>query len=1097
MFCIYFMSIIFMIKYLFLFIMSIFITYCKEKEERTQDSNEQKASELVRLSKNIIYTDEKGREDSFEVSLLEKPDVAVKTYVSSTEPVSVRLYSIYLEFTPENWQTPQMVKVTGVNDSMMDGDKEFFIELSPLYSDDLYFNGYDPPDVKVVVYETIPGQMKFLYKENEIEKDVLFSGITMKEGTTKELMADFGSIPLGVIIMKLSSESNFVTIEPSEIPIDVQSYQTLTPFKIISKNDGLLDENFSTNIHIELILRDEKLPLDHAYLDFYEGLGENPSIKINVIDSGTETPGSNQNDEGNDKVDVLYNTIEGAEIPQTIRMIEQDGTESTYLYTISLGSQPSSEVSITISLSDDTLDNLGISSNDLSSSSSIDLNFTEGDWNIPQRVILTLYHNEIASGDISTSIIHNVVSENNVFSETRNLILVDDDIAKINVPFNLILSEGGAANINISITSQPISDIAIQLVYSLENEITLSSSEFTFTSDHWSTPKNITIFSKDNKEYNPMDRISWIHYSVTTDPENIYSVFDSLRTQITIVEDIPDSPCERPDFNSIDHFPSNGSHGKGSFSDPYTICNAMQLQYIKNDMEKYYVLEHDIDMSAYDSKREYICPAGTLGVCSGFQPIGNCGIDGICGDNLSTPENESVDDIGFKGTLDGNEYIISNLMVNINISKGSATGGLIGRAKNGALIKNVRLENVNILSTSSENDVFSYAGGLVGFNDGVIRKSSSTGNVSSLGAKNFTGGIVGRNDPNGKITDVYSVSDLSAHSTVSYGYVGGLAGQNRGMIFNGYSSSYLIAGGAYLFSGGLIGQNRGLVINGYSNGNVSSMGLSATSGSLVGHNLLGTIRNSYSTTSSSVNSLSSKVGGLLGNNERANVINSYFDKDLVELTKDGSIISGISIELDNGDSICIDSFSSMEFKINASVEEGNCDSSNPVLFFQWRTPFDIDGDSVADEESVRYATVENGALDEFIWDFGNATEYPILASVSQTADEQAVRMASGFLRFSNTMLGEPSSSDPVFFHDIGSGSSITISGKSVQGTTASNYAIEDANGNTLTAPTVTDAGVINGVNSLTAGAEFYLKVTFTRGASPNMASFTRRYRFKK
>ncbi len=75
--------------------------------------------------------------------------------------------------------------------------------------------------------------------------------------------------------------------------------------------------------------------------------------------------------------------------------------------------------------------------------------------------------------------------------------------------------------------------------------------------------------------------------------------------------------------------------------------------------------------------------------------------------------------------------------------------------------------------------------------------------------------------------------------------------------------------------------------------------------------------------------------------------------------------------------------------------------------------------------------------------------------------------------------------------------SITISGTGVQGTAAGNYAIEDAGGNALTAPTVTNAGVINGVGPLSAGAEFYLKVTFTKGASPDTASYTRRYRFKK
>ncbi len=133
-----------------------------------------------------------------------------------------------------------------------------------------------------------------------------------------------------------------------------------------------------------------------------------------------------------------------------------------------------------------------------------------------------------------------------------------------------------------------------------------------------------------------------------------------------------------------------------------------------------------------------------------------------------------------------------------------------------------------------------------------------------------------------------------------------------------------------------------------------------------------------------------------------------------------------------------------------------------------------------------------------MWNFGTTSEYPFIASTPGTRDQQAVTMASGFLRFSSTILGEPSATDFVFFYDINDAAmDITTSGTGVQGTAAGSYVIEDANGNDLTAPTVTNAGVINGVGSLSAGAEFYLKVTFTKSASPDMVSYTRRYRFKK
>ena len=142
--------------------------------------------------------------------------------------------------------------------------------------------------------------------------------------------------------------------------------------------------------------------------------------------------------------------------------------------------------------------------------------------------------------------------------------------------------------------------------------------------------------------------------------------------------------------------------------------------------------------------------------------------------------------------------------------------------------------------------------------------------------------------------------------------------------------------------------------------------------------------------------------------------------------------------------------------------------------------------------------------DDFVWNFGSTTEYPFIASILGTADEQAVRMASGFLQFSNTTIGTPSATDLVFFYDItDTATSITTSGTGVQGTTANGYQIQDAIDASGVALTGTDLPTVNNTSgeitlpaSFAVGSEFYLSVTFTRGTSP-MASYTNRYRFKK
>ena len=274
-------------------------------------------------------------------------------------------------------------------------------------------------------------------------------------------------------------------------------------------------------------------------------------------------------------------------------------------------------------------------------------------------------------------------------------------------------------------------------------------------------------------------------------------------------------------------------------------------------------------------------PIAVLGVsagnCIGFQPIGGCGSDGICGNRSETSKDESLDDMGFTGSLNGNGYTISNLIVNMNISRGDSIAGLIGKADDGALVQNIKIENANISSTSSNNDFYSYAGALVGFNDGVLRKSSSIGIVSSSASRSFSGGLIGRNEDNGDIIDSYSDASISSYGSVSYSYAGGLTGENKGTIRNSYFTGNIACLGVSSFSGGLVGRNSGIIANTYSSGNISNFGNTSTgTGGLVGYNFTGNIINSYSTSSIHSSFLPNK-GGLVGINNHY-ITNSYFDR---------------------------------------------------------------------------------------------------------------------------------------------------------------------------------------------------------------------------
>ncbi len=667
------------------------------------------------------------------------------------------------------------------------------------------------------------------------------------------------------------------------------------------------------------------------------------------------------------------------------------------------------------------------------------------------------------------------------------------------LPATITLNEGqDPYPYTIVLNTQPTDDVTIRINLNNapdnlridEGGISVTFATITFAASSggmngWDIPRTISLTFADNDILSGLLMPTLTHITSSGDDS-----YEKLPNKDLILRLIDDDPiCTQLGAGAEDDFTPNiagENYGAGTELDPYIICNAMQLQSMRGNLNAFYELGQDIDASSITA--EYTCPPPTMGICEGFQPIGSCGVDGICGDNPSTPNDESADDIFFTGTLDGKGFTISNLTININLTLGTSRVGLF-RHTSGAEIRNIGLLNVDISSFSS-SAVVSSAGGLVGHNtSSSITNSYSTGNISSSSASNSSaGGLVAVNEASSDITNSYSAASIFSFSSSSISNAGGLAGQSLdSSITNSYSTGNISSSSnmSLATGGGLIGlKSRGSITNSWFSGNISS-------------------------SSGATGSSTSFASGLVGvNNFLSSIINSYYDTNTVTLFENGSEVSDTAVDSNTGTLTCVGGFSTdppnpgdPSFTTSASTDTGTCDNVSPTIFFNWETPFDIDGDSVADEESVRYDSNNDGNItntDAFVWNFGISSEYPFIASIPGTADEQAVTMASGFLRFSNTTLGTPSGTDPVFFYDItDTATSITTSGTGVQDTTAGNYVIEDAmdaSGVALaTPPTVTNAGVINGVNTLAANSEFYLKVTFTRGS----ANYTQRYRFKK
>ena len=96
-----------------------------------------------------LVTTEAGGTATFTVVLQSMPTANVTIGLSSSDTTEGTVSPSSLTFTPTNWNVPQTVTVTGVDDSIVDGNVAYTIVTAPAQSADPAYNGLNADDVAV------------------------------------------------------------------------------------------------------------------------------------------------------------------------------------------------------------------------------------------------------------------------------------------------------------------------------------------------------------------------------------------------------------------------------------------------------------------------------------------------------------------------------------------------------------------------------------------------------------------------------------------------------------------------------------------------------------------------------------------------------------------------------------------------------------------------------------------------------------------------------------------------------------------------------------------------------------------------------------
>jgi hypothetical protein len=298
-----------------------------------------------------LVTTEAGGTATFTVVLgVDQGPADVTIGLSSNNTAEGTVSPATLTFTSSDWSIPQTVTVTGVNDSVLDGDAAYTVVLAPIVGGSRA--GVDPPDVAV---------------SNSDDEGITVAPsatplITNEAGATATFTAVLKNAPTGDVTVGVSSSDvTEGTVSTATLTFTDVNWATPQTVTVTGVNDFVDDGNIAYTV-----------VLAPAVGGGYDGY--NPT---DVTASNTD----------NDTAGITV-------IPTATPLVTSEaGIAATF--TVVLNTEPTASVSIGVSSSDVTEGTV----------STATLTFTTINWATPQTVTVTGVNDSAGDGNVAYTVI--------------------------------------------------------------------------------------------------------------------------------------------------------------------------------------------------------------------------------------------------------------------------------------------------------------------------------------------------------------------------------------------------------------------------------------------------------------------------------------------------------------------------------------------------------------------------------------------------------------------------------------------------------------------------------------------------------------------
>jgi hypothetical protein len=444
------------------------------------------------LSKTTIAVAETGTSESFTVVLDAQPGSDVVLDLTNGDATEISLSTASLTFTAANWNAPQTVTVTGVDDNAVDGsvDTPITIAVDAAGSDD----AFDALAAQTVTATTASDDAA-AFNVSQLTLDVT------EAGSTATFTVELDRAPAtDVVVSVTSADLGEATVDVSSLTFTAANWNTPQTVTVTGVDDAIDDGDQNTDITLAIVAASSD--------DAFDALADQQVVVTTEDDDAA-----------------------GFTLSQTAVTVTEAG--STASFTVELKTEPVSDVVVSVTSAD-----LGEAT-----VSPATLTFTAANWNTPQTVTVAGVDDAVDDGDQNTDITLAIVaaSSDDAFDALSDQQVVvtneDNDAAGFTLSQTaLTVTEAGStATFTIELDAEPVSDVVVSVTSADTGEATVSPAVLTFTSENWDAAQTVTVTGVADNEADG-DQQVMVSINPSGSSDATYAGLSAQQLQVTVTD---------------------------------------------------------------------------------------------------------------------------------------------------------------------------------------------------------------------------------------------------------------------------------------------------------------------------------------------------------------------------------------------------------------------------------------------------------------------------------------------------------------------------------------------------------------------------------